>query len=99
MITIWNTDKFQRVSSWDNKGILVVNKFWIEDDKECTIINVYAPNIACQRWELWDMIQSVLEQYNNDCVGIIGDFNSIREDSERIGRAIREDARDIRKFN
>ncbi|KAL8523671.1 hypothetical protein ACS0TY_013587 [Phlomoides rotata] len=39
----------------------------------------------------------LLDQYINECVGIIGDFNSIRDESRRIGKALREYIRDIKK--
>ncbi|KAL8537568.1 hypothetical protein ACS0TY_012621 [Phlomoides rotata] len=51
------------VSDWNRKGMVVVNGRWIEDGSNCTIVNVYAPNILAQRWELWECIQVLVEQY------------------------------------
>ncbi|KAL8479431.1 hypothetical protein ACS0TY_026354 [Phlomoides rotata] len=62
LITIWNDDKFQKLSSWDSEGILVVNGIWKEDGKRCTFVNIHAPNNARQRWELWDTLTALAEQ-------------------------------------
>lgn len=54
LIYVWNTTIFQKVSSWHTKELLVVNGFLIKDGKNCSIINVYAPNFASLRLVLWD---------------------------------------------
>ncbi|KAL8547280.1 hypothetical protein ACS0TY_006850 [Phlomoides rotata] len=99
IITLWNPEVFQRISDWSRTGMVVVNGRWVEDGGNCTIINVYAPNTAILRWEIWDYIQSVVGQYNEDRVCIMGDFNSIRDTGERVGRAATWDIADINRFN
>ncbi|KAL8486468.1 hypothetical protein ACS0TY_023234 [Phlomoides rotata] len=79
---MWNTEKFQQSSAWETRGILVVNGVWLADGSRCTLINVYAPHDLRQKWELWDNIATVAEQHKDSCVGIIGDFNAIRDPSE-----------------
>ncbi|KAL8490906.1 hypothetical protein ACS0TY_022782 [Phlomoides rotata] len=69
-------------SAWETRGILVVNGVWLADGSRCTLINVYAPHDLRQKWELWDNIATVAEQHKDSCVGIIGDFNAIRDPSE-----------------
>ncbi|KAL8500765.1 hypothetical protein ACS0TY_020375 [Phlomoides rotata] len=87
ILTIWNTEKFQKSGVWDTMGMLVINGVWIANGMLCVLINVYAPNNMKQRWELWDNIATVAEQYNDTCVGIIRDFNAIREPGEICGRS------------
>ncbi|KAL8513732.1 hypothetical protein ACS0TY_013006 [Phlomoides rotata] len=80
------------------KGMLVVNGIWREDNVKVMIINVYAPRTVTEKEQLWDVIKIVLEQNENVRVCIVGDFNSIREENERIGKRGDVDHRDIRIF-
>lgn len=54
IISIWNKDRFQKISSWNTKNMVVVNGIWIEKGNRCTIVNVYAPSVPTARWDLWD---------------------------------------------
>ncbi|KAL8541408.1 hypothetical protein ACS0TY_002609 [Phlomoides rotata] len=79
--------------------MLVVNGRWLKDGGNCTIINVYAPNVPAQRWELWDCIQALVNQYVEDRMCIVRDFNAIKEKGERVGRAATWDENDMIHFN
>ncbi|KAL8539887.1 hypothetical protein ACS0TY_001478 [Phlomoides rotata] len=48
--------------------------------------------------ELWDNIATVAEQHKDSYVGIMGDFNAIRDPSERCGRSQNTDTKDMEKF-
>ncbi|KAL8496651.1 hypothetical protein ACS0TY_020372 [Phlomoides rotata] len=98
LISIWNEEKFISTSSWDALGILVVNGIWKEDGKRCTFVNIHAPNIARQRWALWDTLSALADQCKDDYFAIMGDFNAIKDPRERVGRRGQEDKRDIEKF-
>ncbi|KAL8478208.1 hypothetical protein ACS0TY_030195 [Phlomoides rotata] len=87
IITIWNRKVFCKISSWHIKGMLAVNGFWVEDGMKVMIINVYAPCKLSAKAQLWDAILIVLEQNQDIRICVVGDFNSIREESERIGRS------------
>ncbi|KAL8550515.1 hypothetical protein ACS0TY_009078 [Phlomoides rotata] len=76
----------------------MVNGIWKEDGKRCTLINVHAPNNIRQRWELWDTLSALADQCKNEYFGIIGNFNSIKEPSERVGKGATGDKKDISKF-
>lgn len=99
VISIWDRDKFQKISSWSLKGLVVVNGIWLESGCRCTVINVYTPNTPSARWALWDQIQIVVEQYNEDRVCVIGDFNSVRDVNERQGSGQSVDVNDMENFN
>ncbi|KAL8513819.1 hypothetical protein ACS0TY_013073 [Phlomoides rotata] len=62
IISIWNSDKFICSSSWFMEGAVVVNGYWIADDSQCMIINVYAPCPLSEREDLWDRILCVTNQ-------------------------------------
>ncbi|KAL8552573.1 hypothetical protein ACS0TY_001312 [Phlomoides rotata] len=88
----------EKLSSWESTGILVVNGIWKEDGKRCTLVNIHAPNITSHRWDLWETLSALAEQCKNDYFGIISDFNSIKEPSERVGKSLSVNMRDIGKF-
>ncbi|KAI8527621.1 hypothetical protein RHMOL_Rhmol12G0089800 [Rhododendron molle] len=53
------------------------------DDFPCIIVNVYAPNITLARRNLWEELLALKANHQNPwCIG--GDFNEIREVSERL---------------
>ncbi|KAL8547829.1 hypothetical protein ACS0TY_007238 [Phlomoides rotata] len=86
LISIWNMNVFVKTSLWDNKEMLVVNGRWLEDNGEMVIINVYAPCSFNEKAQLWDTINLVIEQNEDARICVVGDFNPIREKSERIGK-------------
>lgn len=99
IITLWNPSVFQKTTSWFIKELLVVNGYMIEDVKGCSIINVYARNSSSLRLELWDKISILVDQYKEDYLCVVGDFNSIRIEQERVGRSATLDRGDMKAFN
>ncbi|KAL8508456.1 hypothetical protein ACS0TY_018907 [Phlomoides rotata] len=47
---------------------------------------------------MWDMIKSISLQNSEECVCVVGDFNAIKEENERVGRAEFSNQRGIRLF-
>ncbi|KAL8493332.1 hypothetical protein ACS0TY_024521 [Phlomoides rotata] len=86
LISIWNSGVFSKSSSWHTKGLLVVKGRWLEDSSVMLILNVYAPCNTTEKVQLWEILQVVTEQYEEYRICVAGDFNSIREENERIGR-------------
>ncbi|KAL8479964.1 hypothetical protein ACS0TY_026780 [Phlomoides rotata] len=99
ILTIWNDEVFCKTSSWFTKGMLIANGFWRGDGALCCIINVYAPCILSKKIVLWDEIKLVVEQFGDICVCVVGDFNSVRKEGERIGKNGTGDRRDISLFD
>ncbi|KAL8553215.1 hypothetical protein ACS0TY_001749 [Phlomoides rotata] len=89
LISIWNSNVFSKSCSWHTKGLLVVKGIWLEDSSDLLLLNVYAPCNSTEKAQLWDIIISVTELYEDYRICVAGDFNSIREESERIGRGRR----------
>lgn len=99
IITIWNSSVFQKTSSWCIKEMLVINGFLTEDGNGCTIINVYAPNTPSLRHDLWDKISIVVDQFKENYLCVVGDFNSIRVENERVGQNASWDRNDMEIFD
>lgn len=88
LISIWDTSVFSKMSSWGCNEFLVVHGFLVKDGTDCTIVNVYAPNIPAQRYALWDQLGIISSQRHDECLCIVGDFNAIRLERERCGRGV-----------
>ncbi|KAL8536327.1 hypothetical protein ACS0TY_011813 [Phlomoides rotata] len=99
ILTIWNSKVFQKISDWSRTGMLVVNDRWVEEGSDCTIVNIYAPNSVAQKSELWKILHSLVRQISTASLCIIGDFNAIIEESERVGRAGYWDISEMERFN
>ncbi|KAL8466364.1 hypothetical protein ACS0TY_035460 [Phlomoides rotata] len=98
IITIWNAEIFSSSSQWHAPGMLVVNGHWIDSGISCVIINVYSSYFLADKMRMWDMIKSISLQNSKECVCVVGDFNAIKEENERVGRAEFSDQRGIRLF-
>ncbi|KAL8520542.1 hypothetical protein ACS0TY_011171 [Phlomoides rotata] len=85
-------------SSWHMKGMLIVNGRWVDESIDMLIINVYAPCSFLEKEQLWEAIKTVVEQYDERKICMVGDFNSIREETERIGRRVDIDHRNINLY-
>lgn len=99
IISIWNPAVFRKVSSWCCKYFLVTSGYLVEDGKDRTVINIYAPNYATSRNDLWDQLSILIEQRKDECLCLIGDFNSIHSRSERSGSGSYWNRGDIANFN
>ena len=85
MITIWDPALFQKHSSFDGNGFLAVTGSWSHPKMLLGIINVYAPQQANQKNQLWISIQNIVLSQNNMAWIVFGDFNEVREERERKG--------------
>ncbi|KAL8462975.1 hypothetical protein ACS0TY_033030 [Phlomoides rotata] len=52
-----------------------------------------------QRKVLWETIQALVWQNGTEVIGIIGDFNTIREESDMVGRSNQWDRNEMDRFN
>ncbi|KAL8503591.1 hypothetical protein ACS0TY_022358 [Phlomoides rotata] len=85
LILIWNTKVFSKTSSWHLKGMLVANGRWVDEDADMVIINVYALCSVLEKEQLCEAIKIIVEQYEDRKICVVGDFNSIREENDRVG--------------
>ncbi|KAL8508386.1 hypothetical protein ACS0TY_018846 [Phlomoides rotata] len=98
ILSIWKNEVFHKSSSWNVRGVLVVNGFFTEDGSRGVLLNVYAPCSSSEKRDLWDIIQNTVLQNLDARVCVVGDFNSIRSPEERVGRRETRDNREIECF-
>lgn len=98
-MVLWNAEKFNCSSWWFMEGAVVVNGFWGRERVRCCIISVYALSLLEERLSLWERLISVVHQFEDYCICLGGDFNSVRYEDERSGTSNTINRRDIRAFD
>lgn len=64
------------------------------------ICNVYSPCSNSEKFEVWCGLEDHLARYQNWACCVMGDFNAVREPSERKGMgAVRVDNIEMDRFN
>ncbi|XP_057811329.1 uncharacterized protein LOC131025551 [Salvia miltiorrhiza] len=99
LVCAWNEEVFQVSSKWEINGAVIVNGKWIKEDIGCCLINVYAPAGAGEKAILWDLIKTIVEQNEDRCVCVMGDFNAVRKQEERAGEGDSFGAAEARNFD
>ena len=100
LLSIWYEDAFSYKSHVMRKGFIVVTGNYRKLNLRCAIVNVYAACNMCDKKMLWEELSSVKRASQVKVWCICGDFNAIRNRSERKGIRERADqAREIEGFN
>ncbi|KAK1388628.1 hypothetical protein POM88_016806 [Heracleum sosnowskyi] len=73
--------KFVTVSKADNW--LWVKFQSLADDEVFSVVNVYSAQDLVKKRTLWAELTNIMISQKNECICFFGDFNSIRDDSER----------------
>lgn len=95
LLCIWNPRVFQLEACCGHRNfILLAGTFF--SSFNCVVVNVYGPLDVAKRQEVWDIFARLKTNFLGLwCMG--GDFNEIRNISERIGCSRRD--RGMRDFN
>ncbi|XP_028081433.1 uncharacterized protein LOC114282869 [Camellia sinensis] len=95
LLCVWNPEVFQIKDCCCNKSFILLSGT-LYHSFQCVVVNVYGPNDAIKRKEVWDILLNMKSVFPNPwCVG--GDFNEIRRISERKGCSRMD--RGMREFN
>ncbi|XP_028109689.1 uncharacterized protein LOC114308322 [Camellia sinensis] len=83
LLCIWNPDAFQMVDCCCNHNFIILSGT-LFNNLDCVVVNIYAPNDSTIRRNVWDILTRLKSLYDKPwCLG--GDFNEIRNISERKG--------------
>ncbi|GJX44795.1 RNA-directed DNA polymerase, eukaryota, reverse transcriptase zinc-binding domain protein [Tanacetum coccineum] len=91
ILSIWDSQLFHKSRTLVLTKILMVEGTWMSNNFHCFIINVYAPQDDQYKRELWQMILTFLSDNPGNYI-LLGDFNVIRNQSERIGSTFNHNA-------
>jgi len=100
LLCLWNGNRFKVERKVSGRGFILLEGVWKNEAQKVHIINIYAPCDAQHRRELWDSLKQLksMNPYGLWC--LMGDFNSIRNTSERMGLSQRGvDDRHMIEFN
>ncbi|GKE65601.1 RNA-directed DNA polymerase, eukaryota, reverse transcriptase zinc-binding domain protein, partial [Tanacetum coccineum] len=86
LVSIWDPDVFYKLNIFVTENLLITEGIWKSSHTHCYMINVYAPQDDRKKETLWHNILNHMER-NQGHYFIFGDFNVVRNASERIGTA------------
>lgn len=98
ILSFWDESRFISSSQWCLGGAVVVSGRWKATGEEYCVINVYAPCSSVEKEMLWDRLLLVVDQNVGVHLCIIGDFNAILEEGERVGIRCHNSARERQSF-
>ncbi|GKE24464.1 cytochrome P450, partial [Tanacetum coccineum] len=96
IVAVWDISCFTLVSTWEGDGYLALLGNWVNIDIPCLFIIVYAPQEQRLKRKLWLELTELILNHNTLSV-ILGDFNEVRAEFERMGTIF--DPRGARFFN
>ncbi|GAU48812.1 hypothetical protein TSUD_406450 [Trifolium subterraneum] len=102
ILSIWNKVKASLVFTFIGDGFVGVCLDLLTENKRCFVINVYAKCSSRDKRTLWSNILMSKRGFGDGLWCIVGDFNSIRDSSERRGVNLshRDDpSAEMRSFN
>ncbi|GKB92645.1 retrovirus-related pol polyprotein from transposon TNT 1-94 [Tanacetum coccineum] len=84
ILAVWDTTFFTMIDTMEGEGYLDILGNWRNMDQPCLMVVVYAPQNYHDKKTLWNNLTRLLENHNNFSI-LIGDFNEVRYESERMG--------------
>nr|GEU41234.1 RNA-directed DNA polymerase, eukaryota [Tanacetum cinerariifolium] len=84
ILCVWDPNKFKKMNSTVSNYFVMVRGEWMPNGKKLLIISVYAPQELSEKKMLWDYLSLVISKWEGEVV-IMGDFNEVRNKSERFG--------------
>lgn len=100
ILCIWSEQVFRLEKKCSGCGFIYLEGTWIANGVKVNIVNIYLPCEVGLKRNLWDQIRQLRNANLGGLWCILGDFNSIRRPSERVGSNERQqDERSIKEFN
>ncbi|XP_071700480.1 uncharacterized protein [Rutidosis leptorrhynchoides] len=98
MLLVWDTNSFSATSAFSNEFFLGVQGNWVGSRAESIIVNVYGPQDDANKKIMWDSLESVLKSIDSFWL-LCGDFNEVREESNRKFTRISDDGTKFSKLD
>ncbi|GJW97147.1 RNA-directed DNA polymerase, eukaryota, partial [Tanacetum coccineum] len=84
ILSVWDPNKFQKLNHTISDYCTLVRGVWVPNGRKLLIISIYAPQELSEKRTLWDYLCFTICNWNGDVV-TMGDFNEVRDSSERFG--------------
>ncbi|GJU60738.1 cytochrome P450, partial [Tanacetum coccineum] len=96
ILAVWDMTYFTLTDTMDGEGFLALLGTWRNLEAPCLLFVVYAPQDHHEKQILWNNLSQLIANYNNFSI-LLGDFNEVRFQSDRMGTVF--DSRSASKFN
>nr|GFC19215.1 RNA-directed DNA polymerase, eukaryota [Tanacetum cinerariifolium] len=83
IMCVWDPNMFKKTNSTVSDYLVMVRGDWMPNGKKLLIISVYAPQELSEKKMLWDYLSLMMSKWEGEVV-IMGDFNEVRNKSERF---------------
>lgn len=100
ILCMWSEKAFKLERRAIGNGFIWLTGKWIQEDVQVNIVSIYSPCDVQNKRNLWEAIKQLKTTNQGGLWCILGDFNSIRDPSERMGvgqRGVEES--NIKEFN
>ena len=100
LLCLWNEQAFKVERRVNGRCFSLLEGMWIQENKRVFIVNIYAPCDIQSKRALWDSVRQLKNVSPARLWCLLGDFNSIKHPSERVGVSQRGgDVNTISEFN
>jgi len=97
---LWSEKIFKLQRIVIGNGFILLTGEWIREAQQVNIVTIYSPSETQHKRTLWDQVRQQKHSLSGDLWGIFGDFNIIREPTERFGTSQRDPGNNsIKEFN
>nr|GEW64745.1 RNA-directed DNA polymerase, eukaryota, reverse transcriptase zinc-binding domain protein [Tanacetum cinerariifolium] len=84
ILCVWDPNMFKKLNATVSDFFTIVRGIWLPSGKRLLVISVYARQELRDKKMLWDYLVMVICNWDGEVVAI-GDFNEVRDCSERFG--------------
>ena len=100
LLCIWSEKAFKLQSSIIGSGFIVLVDQWLKEAQQVHIVNIYSSCDIQGKRSLREAIKQLKTSQNGGLWCILGDFNNIRNNAERLGSCHRgQGGNSIEEFN
>ena len=100
LLCLWSEKTFKVERKVTGRGFIMLEGVWIGEAQKVHIVNIYVPCDIHNKRVLWDSIKQLKNLSPDGLWCLLGDFNSVRNPSERVGMSQRGvDDRLVSEFN
>nr|GEW89979.1 RNA-directed DNA polymerase, eukaryota, reverse transcriptase zinc-binding domain protein [Tanacetum cinerariifolium] len=84
ILSVWDPNMFRKDSATISDYFNIVRGVWLPSGTCLLVISVYAPQELSEKKMLWNYLSNVIRNWDGEVISV-GDFNEVRDNSERFG--------------
>ena len=100
ILTIWDDSAFKLEHHFLGNGFVYVQGIMLDKNQLVVVVNVYSTCSQSEKRIMWEDLLRIKEQSNITMWCMLGDFNAVRKQDERIGcQPLGSYKKDMKEFN